>query len=81
MKRSPLDSIRDVLLNTRRGAYVAVSLVGLVIALLLGARFSVAALIGMACGIVAQQVADERWLSRRGPDDSTDERVHRKDTL
>ena len=73
--------MRDVLLNTRRGAYLAVAIVALVIALLLGVSFSVAALIGIVCGIIAQQIADERWLSGRGPDDRPDEPIDRKDTL
>ena len=79
MNRGPLDSVKDVLLNTRRGAYLAVTIVALVIALLLGVSFPVAALIGIICGGVAQQIADERWLSGRGPDDSPDEPIDRKD--
>jgi hypothetical protein len=81
MKPGPLDSIRDVLLNTRRGAYIAVAVVALVIALLLGISFSVAALIGTACGIIAQQIADERWISGRSPDHSPAEPVDCKDAL
>jgi hypothetical protein len=42
--------MRDVFLNARRGAYIAMSVVGLVAALLLGVSFPVAALIGIACG-------------------------------
>ncbi len=67
MEHGWLDSARDVLLNTRRGTYIAVSVAGLVVALVLGVSFSVAALIGVGCGIIAQQIADERWLGQRGP--------------
>ena len=54
------------MVNTGRGAYVVVAVVGLAIGLLLRVGFSIAALIGVACGIVAQQIADERWLRQRG---------------
>jgi hypothetical protein len=76
-----LDFLRDALLNTQRGAYTAIAIVGLVIALLLGVSFSFAALIGIVCGIIAQQIADERWLSERGTDAYPDEPLDRNEPL
>ncbi len=56
MQRGTLGAGKDVLLNTQRGAYTAISVVGLLVALLLGVSFAVGALIAIVCGI--QRSAD-----------------------
>lgn len=67
------------LLNMRSGAYIAAALVVLVVALALGVSFSVSVLIATACGIIVQQVADERWLRRLHRNDSGEDTPGRQD--
>jgi hypothetical protein len=75
--------VTDLLLSTRRRAFVGFSITGLiagsVVAVMLSVSFGVVPAVGVIFGAIGQQLADQRWFSRRGSDGSSAEQVDHDD--
>jgi Flp pilus assembly protein TadB len=75
--------VTDLLLSTRRRVFIGFCIIGLivgtVVSVVLGVSFGVVPAVGVIFGAIGQQLADERWLSRRGSDGSSAEHVDHDD--